>query len=252
LLILGFPDQAEKRLNESLSLAHDLGYPFTLTYCLVMAAKYYCIRRDFDRLPELICVASTLAHVHSFTFWEVGITAYELVSLALQEKNEELKVSFQRAKKYSEVGYELAGTWHRANMAEGLSRLGRRSAASSLLTQAFVMMNRNGERYAQSEISRIRGVLALRRIEGCECSAVELQSAQVEAEHAFREALEVAHRQGAKLYELRAAADLSRLLTRSGRRDEAWRTLREIYNSFTEGFDAPDLRDARSVLEEAS
>jgi len=252
LMILGFPDQAEKRLNESLSLARDLGYPFTLTYCLVMAAKYCCIRRDFDRLPWLAHTARALAHEHGFTFWEEGITAYEPIGLALQEKKEELKISFQRAKKYSEVRYELAQTWARANLAEGFTRLGRVSAASSLLTEAFAMMNRNGERYAASEISRIRGVLALKQIEGRECSAVELQSAQVEAEHAFREAIEIAHRQGAKLYELRAAADLGRLLTRSGRSDEARRILGEIYNSFTEGFDAPDLRDARSVLEKAS
>src|SRR5205085_11033467 len=82
LLMLGFPDRAERRFQESLSLARDLGYPFTLTYCLVIAAKYCCIRRDFERLPEFVSEAGSLAHEHGFTFWEEGITAYELIGLA--------------------------------------------------------------------------------------------------------------------------------------------------------------------------
>lgn len=252
LLILGFPDRAEQRFQESLSLARELGYPFTLTYCLVIGAKYCCIRRDFDRLPELTRAARTLAHEHGFTFWEDGVTAYELIGWALQANSEELKASSQRAKRYSEIGYELAGTWMRANMAEGFTILGRFNAANRSLNEAFEMMNRNGERYAGSEIARIRGVLALRQIEGRECDAAELQAAQVEAEQAFREAQKIAHHQGAKLYEIRAAIHLARLLIRTDRRDEGRRTLSAIYETITEGFDAPDLRDLKRALQEAT
>ncbi|MBV8454761.1 MAG: AAA family ATPase [Deltaproteobacteria bacterium] len=252
LLILGFPDRAEQRFEESLSLARELGYPFTLAYCLVMAAKYCCIRRDFDRLPGLIEAARTVAREQGFSFWEEGVTAYELIGLALQGKSEELKISFQRAKKYSEIGYELAGTWMRANMAEGFAILGRYNAANRSLTEAVEMLNRNGERYAESEIARIRGVLALRQIEGRECGAGELHAARAAAEQEFREAQKIAHRQGAKLYELRAATHLGRLLTRMDRRDEGRRILCEIYDTITEGFDAPDLRDLKRALQEAA
>ena len=252
LLILGFPERAEQRFEESLSLARDLGYPFTLACCLVMGAKYCCIRRDFDRLPELIESARTLSREQGFRFWEEGVTAYELIGLALQGKSEELKISSQRAKKYSEIGYELAGTWMRANMAEGFAILGRYNAANRSLTEAFEMMNRNGERYAESEIARTRGVLALRQIEGRECGAAERQAAQVEAEQQFREAQKIAHRQGSKLYELRATTHLGRLLTRTDRRDKGRRILSEMYDTISEGFDAPDLRDLKCALQEAT
>jgi class 3 adenylate cyclase/tetratricopeptide (TPR) repeat protein len=252
LLILGCPDRAEQRFEESLSLARDLGYPFTLAYCLVMAAKYCCIRRDFDRLPGLIDAARTLAREQGFNFWEDGVTAYELIGLALQGKSEELKISSQRAKKYSEIGYELAGTWMRANMAEGFTILGRYNAAKRSLAEAFEMMNRNGERYAESEIARIRGVLALSQIERRECGAAELRAAQAEAEQEFRQAQKIAHRQGAKLYEIRAATHLGRLLTRTDRRDEGRRILSEIYETMAEGFDAPDLQDLNRALQEAT
>ena len=135
-------------------------------------------------------------------------------------------------------------------MAEGFTILGRYYAANRSLTEAFEMMNRNGERYAESEIARIQGVLALRQIEGRECDAGELQAVRAEAEQKFREAQKIAHRQGAKLYELRAATHLGRLLTRTDRREEGRRILSEIYDTMTEGFDAPDLRDLKRALQE--
>jgi hypothetical protein len=217
-----------------------------------MAAKYCCVRRDFSRLPKLIESARIIAREQGFKFWEEGVTAYELIGLALQGKSEELKISSQRAKKYSEIGYELAGTWMRANMAEGFTILGRYNAAHRSLNEAFEMMNRNGERYAESEIARIRGVLALNEIEGRECDAAELQAAQGEAEQQFREAQKIAYHQGAKLYELRAATHLGRLLTRTDRRDEARHILSEIYDTVTEGFDAPDLQNLKRTLQEAT
>jgi len=72
----------------------------------------------------------------------------------------------------------------------------------------------------------------------------------VEADRAFRTATDVARRQGAKSWELRATTSLSRLLANRGRREEARSMLGEIYNSFTEGFDTADLKDAKTLLEE--
>ena len=57
---------------------------------------------------------------------------------------------------------------------------------------------------------------------------------------------------GAKAWELRAATSLARLLRDTGRRDEASTMLAEIYNWFTEGFDTPDLKDAKALLDEMS
>ena len=55
---------------------------------------------------------------------------------------------------------------------------------------------------------------------------------------------------GAKMYELQAIMGLARLLASRGRRDEAHAMLAEIYNWFTEGFDLPDLNEAKALLEE--
>jgi predicted ATPase len=71
-----------------------------------------------------------------------------------------------------------------------------------------------------------------------------------EAETCFRQALDVARRQQAKSWELRAAMSLSRLWQHQGKRAEARELLEEIYGWFTEGFDTADLREAKALLDE--
>jgi predicted ATPase len=62
--------------------------------------------------------------------------------------------------------------------------------------------------------------------------------------------MEVARRQGARLFELRATGSLARLLKQQGKRDEARAILAEIYGWFTESFDTPDLKDAKALLDQ--
>jgi predicted ATPase len=72
----------------------------------------------------------------------------------------------------------------------------------------------------------------------------------VEAENCFRAALEIARAQEAKWRELRTTVSLARLLRDSNRRDEARTLLGDIYGWFTEGFDLPDLKETKVLLEE--
>jgi predicted ATPase len=71
-----------------------------------------------------------------------------------------------------------------------------------------------------------------------------------EAQSCFRRAIEIARKQSAESWELRATISLARLLAKQGRRDEARAMLAEIYNWFTEGFDTADLKDAKALLDE--
>jgi adenylate cyclase len=73
-----------------------------------------------------------------------------------------------------------------------------------------------------------------------------------QAERDFREAIELARRIRAKSHEPRASVSLARLLASQPYRDEARTMLAEIYNCFTEGFDAADLKDAKGLLDELS
>jgi predicted ATPase len=70
------------------------------------------------------------------------------------------------------------------------------------------------------------------------------------AEESFRTALAIAREQGTRGYELRAATSLARLWREQGRRNEARDLLAPVYGSFTEGFDTPDLKEAKALLDE--
>jgi class 3 adenylate cyclase len=249
LLIMGFADQAEHRLAAAISLARELDHPFTLTVCLLTAANYLCIRRDFKRLPEVVAETSALARENGFAFYEESIKAFEVIGLAFEGRIDEFRVKSRFSKRFSELRYELALTWAQSTLAEALASLGLVTVASSLLSDAIAKMNRNDERFVESEIQRIRGVLTLRQLVGCSPSSEETIKAHAQAEQAFRDAHTIASRRGAKLFALRASASLATLLTDTPRRQEGQELLNQCLSSFTEGFDSPDLIEARAVLE---
>ena len=70
------------------------------------------------------------------------------------------------------------------------------------------------------------------------------------AEELYRTALGIAREQDAKMWELRAAMSLARLRRDQGRRAKARDHLAPVYSWFTEGFETPDLKDAKALLDE--
>ncbi len=72
---------------------------------------------------------------------------------------------------------------------------------------------------------------------------------QGEAEACFLKAIEIARKQQAKSWELRASTSLARLWQQQGKKAEAHKLLSDVYNWFTEGFDTKDLQEAKALLE---
>ena len=93
-------------------------------------------------------------------------------------------------------------------------------------------------RWLAAELYRLKGQLLLR------------QGRAGAAEELYRKSLSIAQGQEAKLWELRAAASLARLRRDQGRRTEARDLLAPVYGWFTEGFDTPDLKEAKALLDE--
>ena len=70
------------------------------------------------------------------------------------------------------------------------------------------------------------------------------------AEAHYQRAIELAQAQEAKSWELRAAASLARLWHGQNKTAEARGLLTPVYGWFTEGFDTPDLLEAKMLLDE--
>jgi predicted ATPase len=123
-------------------------------------------------------------------------------------------------------------------LAEAHAVLGQLVEGLNCLAEAAQIIETTEERYHEAELHRLRGDLL---------NATGDPSA---AERNYHQALDVARKQSAKLFELRASTSLARLWRDQSKRAEARNLLAPIYGWFTEGFDTPDLKDARTLLEE--
>jgi predicted ATPase len=101
-------------------------------------------------------------------------------------------------------------------------------------------METTKERWCEAEVNRTAGEIAM----------MSPERDVAKAEGYFQRALEVARKQQAKSWELRAAMSMARLGREQGKRDEARELLAPIYGWFTEGFDTRDLKEARALLDE--
>jgi predicted ATPase len=126
-----------------------------------------------------------------------------------------------------------------ARLAEAYGQSGRVEAGLRLLAEARAAVEQTGARFWEAEVQRLTGELLLRQAVPDEAQAAAC----------FQQALDVAHRQQARSLELRAAMSLSRLWQRQGKRAAVYDLLAPLYSWFTEGFDTPDLQDARAMLE---
>ena len=137
--------------------------------------------------------------------------------------------------------------WGLAMLAEAYAHLQQPAAGLQALTEAQALVAATDERFYAAEIARLHGELHLHA--GRQVSAGKLDAAVVTAAEAyFQEALEIARRQQAHWWELRAARSLARFWLQQGRRREARQLLAEVYGWFTEGFDLADLQEARAFL----
>jgi tetratricopeptide (TPR) repeat protein len=250
LWMLGRPEQAEKSACESLALAREAGHPYTLAWCLHHLVVYRIFRRQFSAVEEISREEFGLCERYGFAVLEAPARSFaSLARVFLGLKRSDRDPGGLDLSMPATAGDTLMGTWYLGELADALGNRGKLDKAFPILAQALALVERNQERYFESEIHCIKGELILKQIEACPHDSAEVQSAHSAAEQSFRHALEIANRRGAKMQELRAATALSRLLISSGRQAEARRLLEEIYNWFTEGLDTPQLMAAKSLLD---
>jgi hypothetical protein len=113
---------------------------------------------------------------------------------------------------------------------------GEPRAALACVAEAEQFAEAMETRWLQAETLRLHGDL-LRSVGDC-----------TGATGRFLEAIALAHRQSARLFQLRSSASLASLWRDQGRRAEASELLIPIYSWFSHGFDLPDLFDAKALL----
>ena len=114
---------------------------------------------------------------------------------------------------------------------------GNIDTALAAVDQAIAIADETGERWAMAEVLRTKAT-----------SLLEAHKS-TEAEACLIEGLRIAREQGARCWELRTAMDLARLWSQWRRDEAALEVLGSVYAQFTEGFDTPDLKDAKALLD---
>jgi adenylate cyclase len=125
-----------------------------------------------------------------------------------------------------------------ALLAEACVMTERVEEGLSVIAEALAIVSMTGERFYEAELWRLRGNLLL--LQKSDAAAVE---------DSLGRAVEIARRQHARWFELRAIVSISRLRQRQRRTNEARRRLAELCGWFTEGLATADVQEARAVLE---
>jgi predicted ATPase len=238
----GYLDRARANTEETLKLADELAHPFTHAVVLAYAAMLHQLDRDPERVASLAESTIALCTEHGFSYylaWAEVLRGWSHAAGGAPHKGVgEIQSGIQVLK--AKAGARLS--YYHALLAEACGWAGLIDDAFQALADGFADIQKTEEHWWEPELHRLRGEL-LRS---------GTVNRRVEAEASFHRALEVARNQHAKSLELRAALSLGRLWRDEGRQDDAYRLVAEICGWFAEGLDAPDLREAGSLLGELS
>jgi predicted ATPase len=254
LWCLGYPEQAAEQSRRALTLARDQDHAFTLADVLSYGGCVLNVmRRDAQALKgtaeQLVCLTTersvpgwaSVATCHQGTAVAMLAQATEGVPGAVPEELAD-GISQIRA---GIVAHRTAGKGCYVpgalfSLGEAQARAGQPEEGLATVAEALASVEETDERHYEAELYRLRAEVLLE------------QGKEAEAEASLHKAIEVARRQSAKSWELRATTALSRLWQRRGKREQARRRLADVYLWFSEGFDTTDLQEAKALLEKLS
>jgi predicted ATPase len=160
---LGYPEQALKRSQEVLALARELAHPYSMAFALDFAAGVHLFRREGRATQERAEPAVTLSAREGFPLGLALGTIQQGWALAHQGHEEEgVALIEQGITTWRATGAE-PWPYFLALLAEAYWKVGRIEEGSSVLTEAMALINKNGERFYEAELYRLKGELLLHR-----------------------------------------------------------------------------------------
>jgi class 3 adenylate cyclase len=237
----GFPAAAVGLIDDAFNELDQETDANTVSYTMVWAGQLRLYLRQPEKAAMHAADLIRFAHERGSRFWIAVADCIEGASLVERGKPEEgLAKLVPGLSRFAAMGSKQHEPVLRCFEARGLLRLGRVQQCHDCLAKAFRCVEETEQRFYEAEVLR--------------SSAELLQTAgrHTEAQDAYLRAVGVANAQGSRSLELRASISLARLWRDQSKRTEARDLLAPIYGWFTEGFDTPDLKEAKGLLEELS
>ena len=239
---LGFVKQASEVSAEAMAIAEASSHPHTLAYAICHARGMLDVCRGrTGEMRSYSSVAVALSTDHGFPFWAAGGRIFEGWAVTCEGKADQgLQLLEEGLSAWQATGARLWLPIFLALKAQAQARSGRSEVALQTIEQAIAVSNETSERWAIAEVLRLKAGLLL--------ATSSAKSDEIEA--LLLDSLEIARRQKAQSWELRTVCDLVRLWVGQGRCEEAVGLLQGSYDRFTEGFETPDLKDAKELLDQ--
>jgi DNA-binding SARP family transcriptional activator/predicted ATPase len=237
----GRPDRSLVRCEEALELARQVEHPLTTALAHWAYSLAHILRREPEparRWAEReIAVGEEylLPLLRAQGTFQLGWALAELGDL--DDGIERMKSGLAAT---TATGAQMESLYFIALLGEALGKAGKPDAGLAEIERALSIADLHGGRFQLSEMLRLKGELLLLRS----------RSGLREAEACFREAIEVAERQGAKVPKLRAAMSIARLLAGRGDTRAALSLLRPAYDTISGGRDLADMKIAAALIAE--
>jgi tetratricopeptide (TPR) repeat protein len=238
LACLGYVDQARSRMNEAVSEGRRLSLRHVLTLAHVFQAANWLDALTHSptmHTEKLMALATEHGFPH-YLGWALTYRGWELV--ARGQAQEGLALLTQALVRFRSIGSAIPILRLLMYLAQTYAKLGQSAEERNCLDEAWRLIEVHDERLNEADLHRISGNLLV------------TSGDRSGAEQHYRQAIAVAERQSAKLFQLRASISLARLWRDQGRLVDARDLLVPIYGWFTEGFDAPVLKEAKALLDE--
>ena len=241
LCLRGLADSGLECAHSALSQANSINHPLSVTFASAILSHVLLLRRDYPAGEALTEEQIEYCRERGLAFWLASMHISHGVASAHVSGDGNGIVEAENGKlDWMKTGAMLhVPTWS-SNIADAALVVGDIASAEKALSKGLEISRANGEEFALAELHRLTGRLRAK------------QDRRNAARDAFAEAVATARRQGAGLYLLRAARDLTRLLAEDGDRTEARKLLRPIIEDFPEHRDGLDFQEAAKLLAQLS
>jgi class 3 adenylate cyclase/tetratricopeptide (TPR) repeat protein len=235
LWILGYPALALARVSDALSLSRDLAQPYSIAFAHYMTSVVHLFRGEPEAALANAESSFAISREQRFMLYELlsrVSRGYALGSLGHVEMAvAEIRAGLA-AMRDNGVGYMLPmmDGW----LADMVAQSGDADAALSIIDRSLAGLDDVTGRSWEAELYRQKAQTLL----------TLGSSRQHEAESALEQAIDIARRQDARSFELRAATAFAALRHQHGRTIDAVQIIAPVHDWFTEGHDTQDVKRA--------
>jgi predicted ATPase/ABC-type dipeptide/oligopeptide/nickel transport system ATPase component len=239
--IIGYPDQALRTSQDAVNLAKSLNHPFSMAYALSIEGLVNQFCRNVQESRRQAEAAESLCRERSISYWFAWGPILRGWAMTTQgEGKDGIKEILRGLAAYSSTGAEIARPLFLGMLADAYRKVGKTRDGLAAIAQGLDKIRETGDRFYEPELHRLKGELLL----------ATHRDHRSDAEACFRHALSISRERNARSFELRAAMSLNRLRQGSDNSGEVRKLLKKAYGWFSEGFDSPDLKEARLALDQ--